>query len=130
MTYVDHVYGNHIEFTDKQSKRKREQTLIRDKNQFVYFACIYRRRWGDIETFKDFRYNVAEGSWIITMSATPRMHDRVLTLLNDPKVMNRFFRRIEWWKKHYHRMAKRYAKNTDDRSTESETEAGTDGVGA
>ena len=130
MTYVDHVYGNHIEFSDKQSKRKREQTLVHDKNQIVYFACIYRKRWGDIQEFKDFKYNVNEGSWIITMTATPRFHDRFLRLVNDPKTRNRFFRRIEWWKKHYHRMAKRHAKNIEDRSTESETEAGTDGVGA
>ena len=72
MTYVDHVYGNHIEFTDKQSKRKREQTLIHDKNQFVYFACIYRKRWSDIESFKDYRYNPKNGACRPTLEQWPR----------------------------------------------------------
>lgn len=106
---VDQVYGGHIQFTDKQSREKRTKELARDKNNIVYYACIYRKRWDDITEFKDYRYNVNEGSWIITMTAEERFHKRFLKLLNDEKAATRFFKHIDRWAKRYHRMAKRHA---------------------
>lgn len=120
MKYIDAVYGNRIGFTDKQSRKTRERLLREDKNRVVYAACIYRKRWGEIEGFKDFRYNVTEGSWIITMSATEAFHDRFRTLLNDPKVLGEFFKHQKRYLKRYHRMAKKFAVKRDDEGDVSE----------
>lgn len=113
MTYVERVYGNQIGFTDKQSTRARTIALREDKNRVVTAACIYRKKWGDIEEFKDYRFNTKEGSWIITMSATEDFHRRFEKLLHDPKTLSRFFKRQKWWLKRYHRMAKKYAVKRD-----------------
>ena len=91
---VDQVYGGHIQFTDKQNTKTRIKELARDKNNVVYYACVYRKRWDDIAEFKDYRYNVHEGSWIITMTAEESFHKRFLKLLNDEKAATRFFKHI------------------------------------
>ena len=118
MTYVDHNYGNHIQFTDKDSKKKRAIALRDDKNRIVYAAAIYRKRWGDIKEFKDYQFNTTDGDWIITITATPGFHDRFLKLLNDPKTLESFFSRLDHWKKRYHRMAKRHAVKREDADPE------------
>lgn len=114
MKYEDRQYGNKLKFADKTSQQKRIDALIKDKNNVVYVACVYRRRWKDIKEFKDFRYNPTEGSWIITMTATPQFHKRFLKFLNDWKTIERFYKRFDWWVKRYHRMAKKYGEKRED----------------
>ena len=106
-TYEKRTYGNALKQDTSKSAKQRAIELSEDKNRVVYAACIYRKHWSDIIGFDDYKYNVTRGEWIITMEATPRFHKRFLKLLNDPKTMNRFFKRINWWKKHYHKMAKK-----------------------
>ena len=125
MKYEDRVYGNHMEFTDKDSVKKRTKALISDKNNVVYVACVYRRRWKDIKEFKDFKYNPTEGSWIITMTATPQFHKRFLKFLNDWKTIKRFYKRFDWWVKRYHRMAKKYGEKREDADAEENAEHST-----
>lgn len=102
--YVPEVYGNVMAFTDKQSHKQRETLMMEDKNRVVYAACIFRKRWKDIEKFDDYKHNNTEGSWIITMYATPKFHKRFKAMLANPE---KFIKNIERWKKRYHRMAKR-----------------------
>jgi hypothetical protein len=106
-TYEKRTYGNKIDQNKSRSAKQRAIELMEDKNRVVYAACIYRKRWDDIKGFEDYKYNVTRGEWIITMEATPQFHKRFLKLLNDPKTIKRFFKRIDWWKKHYHKIAKK-----------------------
>lgn len=118
MTYVDHNYGNTLEFTDKQSRKTREKLIRDDKNRFVTAAVIYRRRWADLTEFKDYKYDLNGGAWTITVTATPKYHDRLLRLINDPKTLERFFKRQKHWVRRYHRMAKRHAVKREDADAE------------
>lgn len=108
MIYIPETYGNIMKFEGDKSHRKKEIEMWQDKNRVVYAACIFRKKWKDIEKFECYKYSFNdknnEGTWIITMYATPGFHKRFKAMLADP---SKFIKNIERWKKRYHRMAKR-----------------------
>lgn len=107
MTYVERQYGGNAKLEEGMGKARRERAIGDEKNRIVYAACIYRKRWSDIESFKDYRYNPKNGAWVITINATPGFHRRFFKLVTDAKTRERFLKHVDKWEKRYHRMAKK-----------------------